>query len=217
MGSTLVSVVVPSDAGGAIGSLDAVEGEPGPLLEVPVAIADELVALRLGDESEPEMSCGPALFAGGAEIGDKVVGALALTTNVGAADSVVGSGAVVTTVGAELATSVVVVDATVAVLVVETAVVCAGSVTVVTCGAISAALGADWMFVAVEGELISAACGPLICAAAGAGAGLGVGALGVADPWAAVEVCCASVAALDAGCGALAAACWLSGPLGAGC
>jgi hypothetical protein len=113
----------------------SVAGEPFPAPEVPVAGADELIADRSGEGSDPAMSCGPALLAFGLEMVLWMIGALALTTNVGAAAEVVGSAAVVVViVGAELVTSVVVTLPPTVVVVDETVVPCAGSVTVVTSG-----------------------------------------------------------------------------------
>jgi hypothetical protein len=132
--STLVSAVAPSDGGGAMGLTPSVAGEPFPAPEVPVAGADELIADRSGDGSDPAMSCGPALLTFGLEMALWMIGALALTTNVGAAAEVVGSAAVVVIVGAELVTSVVVALPPTVVVVDETVVPCAGSVTVVTSG-----------------------------------------------------------------------------------
>lgn len=99
-----MSVVAPSDCGGAIASEAAVDGEASPAREVPAAAAEGVNAETMGDESDPGTSSDPLLVVGAVEIVVGAAGAVALTSNDGA------------TAGF---------DATVAVVVVTTVVGCA--------------------------------------------------------------------------------------------
>jgi hypothetical protein len=70
----LVSVVAPSDEGGATESEVEVEAEPDPVWEVPVPAADVAVPLTLGEESEPETTAVESVLVEGAR--DVVAGAV---------------------------------------------------------------------------------------------------------------------------------------------
>jgi len=184
-----VSVVAPSDGGGAIESEAAVAGESAPP-ELPTADAAEVVAEMLGAESDPATISGWPAVVVAVEIVVGASGAVALTSNVGAADAVEASVAVVVVVTTAVGTLTV--WGVSVVVVVDTTVVCVESVTVCA-GSATDVVGDDWMLVAAAAELI----GALLDVPIRAGATVGVLAAGAGAP---LDAGVEAGALLGAGC-----------------